>query len=260
MFIKPTEWKLQKVCWNVYIWNYIKTHLYILVAKLYYPNILFSIIYFAEHLYYVLYKNFISSLWTSFVNYISYFYLLCREAVFYCLNWKDIDLRSQYSCQLSDEHTSKQEKLTSTHVVPEHSTQNIKTADVTQCKVTFPDFFACGWHAGSTLGVKLNSLHVAFSRRLQAVTWRRHGFCLVAFEFWAIFYIMIPEWKRTIVEANNNRIWNAQCRFILPCYPAVMPAVQKCQVILPQQKHGWSAKHTTGHIWLSVWCLLAEEP
>ncbi|XP_039534849.1 juxtaposed with another zinc finger protein 1a isoform X2 [Pimephales promelas] len=45
-----------------------------------------------------------------------------KRTVFYCLNWKDIDLRSQYSCQLSDKQTRKPEKLTSTHFVPEHST------------------------------------------------------------------------------------------------------------------------------------------
>ncbi len=52
---------------HVYMKLYKDTFIYILVAKLYYPNILFSIIYFAEHLYYVLYKNFISSLWPSFL-------------------------------------------------------------------------------------------------------------------------------------------------------------------------------------------------
>lgn len=108
-------------------------------------------IYFAEH-YIMFYTRTLSHLYgLFFLNYIFlYFYLLCREAVFYCLNWKDIDLRSQYSCQLSDKQTRKQEKLTSTHFVPEHSTLNIKTADIVECKVTFPDFFcmqlACRQH------------------------------------------------------------------------------------------------------------------
>lgn len=87
-------------------------------------------------------------------------------------------------------------------------------------KLPFQISFACGWHAGSTFGGKLNSLHVAFSRRLQAVTWCRHGFCLVAFEFWGVFHITVSKWKHTIVKANissqkdkEEQIYSA----LLPC-------------------------------------------
>lgn len=156
---------------RVYIWNYIKTHLYILVAKLYYSNILFSIIYFAEHLYSVLYKKCISSLWTSF--FITFHIFICFVEKQSFIVWIGRTLISGHNTAANFQtnipvNRKKSLPLTSFQNIPPRISKRLMLRSV---KLPFQISFACGWHAGSTLGVKLNSLHVAFSRRLQAVTW-----------------------------------------------------------------------------------------